>query len=156
LVKSGVWNFTWSVRDDPCEGSDHFPIDINFYNSNEPNPGTDFNPNRTRLSLNLDKKLFAMLVAKHIPSIPFDVEAVQQYEKWYNVIIECSLFARGSIICNNGICKRFDPKNNCIIHYRYKQCKKQFRVKPWWDEICQEALDSRRNCYKEFFRYPNK
>jgi len=81
LVKSGIWNFTWSVKDDPL-GSDHLPIDINFFNSKEPNPGTDLNLNRTRLFLNhFYKKLFTTLVAKHMLSILFDVEAVQQYEK---------------------------------------------------------------------------
>jgi len=88
--------------------------------------------------------------------IPFDVETAQQYEKWYNVIIECSLQVGGSIIDNNGTCKKFDPKNKRITLHSYKQNKKQIRVKPWWDEICQEAVDFRRNCYKKFLKCPDK
>jgi len=97
-----------------------------------------------------------MLVAKHMPAIPFDIESVQQYEKWHNVIIDCSLVAGGSVIYNNGTCKRFDPKHNRIIHYGYKQRRKHVNVKPWWDKECQEAVDARRSCYKEFLKCPNK
>jgi len=110
------------VRDDPL-GSDHLPININMYNRKESSQSKDFNPNRPKLSLNrLDKRLFALLVSEHMSLIPFDVEAAQQYEKWYNVIIECSLQAGGSII-DNGTCKKFEPKNRRITLHNYKQIK---------------------------------
>jgi len=131
LVKPGIWRFSWCVGDDPL-GSDHLPIDINFVINNEPDSGTNCNPIRTRLSLNhLDRRCFAMLVANHMSSIPMDIEAVQQYEKWHNVVIECSLFAGGSVIYNNGTCKRFDSKHNRIIHHGFKQHRKQVNVKLW-------------------------
>jgi len=74
LIKSELWNFTWSVRDDPL-GSDHLPIDINIYNRKESKQVKGLNSNRLRLSLNhLDKKLFTLLVSKHMLQIPRDVE----------------------------------------------------------------------------------
>jgi len=138
-------------------GSEHLPIDINFVNNIKPASGTNYNPIRTRLSLNhLDGRCFALLVANHMSSIPVDIEAVQQYERWHSAVIECSLLAGGSVIYNNGTCKRFDFKHNRIIHHDLKQHRKQVNVKPWWDKDCQEAVDARRKCYKEFLKRPDK
>jgi len=59
-----------------------------------------------------------------------EMNGFQLYDKWYNIIIECSLKAGGLIIDQNGHCKRFDFKKKHIVSYRCKKNKTKTRSKP--------------------------
>jgi len=43
-----------------------------------------------------------------------------------------------------------------LVSYSCKKSKTQTRIKSWWDEECQEAVDYRRKCYKELLKCSSK